>query len=132
MSTYPNVQNQFLFASNASATTDIFVGRSYSTYGSTSPTGSLAFHGGGPAAARVQLIVGTAAFLSLIVKNTASSVLASGMLLPKTGSAALTANVMYTFNHQIDPSRLYNYQLSAATTTVTMQVDVVRGDGHFE
>lgn len=84
-----------------------------------------AFYPVGAAVHRVQLRVGTAAFLSLITKLATGTVLGSGMLLPQTGSVALTINTMYNFNHQIQAGRVYNYQLSAATTLVDMTVHQV-------
>ncbi len=86
----------------------------------------------GAAQHRVQLRVGTACFLSLITKSAAGAVLGSGMLLPKTGSAALTVNVMYIFNHQIQSDRLYNYQLSAAITNVDLTVHQIHTAQSFE
>lgn len=65
--------------------------------------------------ARVEVSIPSAAFVSLITKTSLATVIASAMLLPKTGSAALTANILYTLHHEMRNNRLYNYQLSAIT-----------------
>ena len=103
---------RFTAASNYSATTDIRVGSSI--------TVSDPYIG--ESVARVQLRVGTACFLSLITKDSGSTVIGSAMLLPKTASAALTVNTLYVFHHGMTNGRLYNYQLSAAITGVDLHV----------
>jgi hypothetical protein len=113
------ILNKFLAASNYSAAVDIRLGSSITTA-----------NGYTQSQCRVELSVGTACFLSLITKNSASTVLSSAMLLPKTGSAALTINTLYTFHHTMNNARLYNYQLSAAITNVNLIVDEIT-EGQF-
>lgn len=113
----------FHVASNFSATTDIRVGSSFGITGEGSP---------GVAGVRVQVVVGTACAISLITKTLASSVLASARLIPKTSSAAMSAAVLYVFNHAIHNSCLYNYQLDTATTSVLLQVDRIDHGQSFE
>lgn len=75
----------------------------------------------GESEVRMEIISTTAIAVSLVVKSSAAVVLASGMLLPKTGSTALTANTVYTLHHAMLKNRFYAYTLSN-TGVITGQV----------
>lgn len=75
---------------------------------------------------RVEVSMPSAAFVSLITKTSASVLISSAMLLPKTNSVVLTANILYTLHHEMRNDRLYNYQLSASIAgTLNLVVDEV-------
>lgn len=61
---------------------------------------------------RLEISLSVAGALSMVTKGSAGTTIASGMLLPKTNSAALTINTWYTFHHEARGDRQYNYTLS--------------------
>lgn len=77
---------------------------------------------------RVEVHAPSALFVSLITTGPVGTAYGSAMLLPKTGSAVLTANTLYTMHHEMRNDRTYNYQLSASVAGIlNMVVDEIVG-----
>lgn len=119
MSDYWKIYARQTYVSNYSAAVDMSVGSSFTCQNPYTHS-----------QCRVELSVATACAVSLITKTSGSVVISSAILLPKTGSAALTVNTLYTLHHEMRNDRLYNYQLSAAITGINMVVDEIVG-GQF-
>ena len=77
-------------------------------------------------ACRVEVHAPSAVAISLITTGPFATAYGSAMLLPKTGSVALTANTLYTLHHEMRNDRTYNYQLSASIAGIlNMVVDEI-------